>query len=72
MGFDTQDPGRRLTHRHATPPPSRWPGSQSALPITLGGLGLPSMATLAPLSYVGSICTTLSALQQHFGDAVPR
>jgi len=36
MGFDTQDPSRRLTHRHATPPPSRWPGYSQPSPSPLG------------------------------------
>jgi len=36
MGFDTQDPSRRLTHGHATPPPSRWPGCSRPSPSPLG------------------------------------
>jgi len=67
MGFDTQDPSQQAHPQTRDSASLSLARLQSALPITLGGLGLPSMATLAPLSYVGSICTTLSALQPHFG-----
>jgi len=70
MGFDTQDPSLGSPRDTRLRLPLAGQAAASALPITLGGLGLPSMATLAPLSYVGSICTTLSAFQ-HFGDAIP-